>query len=120
MAQAEQDPAIARSLRLALAGTEGSGRLAAETEKRLRALARAKGFVEWDKVRPLARELDTLRQTIGGPLAKADPYAAVAQMRLLLDLAAGVFSAATTAAGCWARCSGDAGADFGRLWALLP
>ena len=84
MAQAKEDAALARTLRLALAGTDGSGRLATEVEKRLRTIGRARGFIEWDKVRPLARELDSLRETIAGPLATTDPRAAVAQMRLLL------------------------------------
>ena len=60
MELAENDAAIARSLRLALAGTDGADRLAAEVEKRLRTLHRANGYIEWDKVRSLARELDGL------------------------------------------------------------
>ena len=91
MDAAQRDPALERSLRLVLAGTDGGGRLAAEVEKRLRTIGRSRGFVEWDKVRPLARELDSLRETIAGPLAAADPEAAVAQMRLLLSLGEGVF-----------------------------
>ncbi|HEY0204089.1 MAG TPA: hypothetical protein VGC15_08075, partial [Acetobacteraceae bacterium] len=76
MDAAQGDPALARALRLVLAGTDGGGRLAAEVEKRLRTIGRSCGFVEWDKVRPLARELDSLRETIAGPLAAADPEAA--------------------------------------------
>ena len=91
MDAAQGNPALARSLRLVLAGTDGGGRLAAEVEKRLRTIGRSRGFIEWDKVRPLARELDSLRETIAGPLAAADPRAAVAQMRLLLSLGEGVF-----------------------------
>jgi hypothetical protein len=68
MAQTKGDPALARLLRLALAGTDGD-RLASEVEKRLRTIQRSKGFIEWDKVKPLARELDSLRETIAGPLA---------------------------------------------------
>ncbi len=67
MDAAQADPALTRSLRLVLAGTDGRGRLAAEVEKRLRTIGRSRGFVEWDKVRPLARELDSLRDTIAGP-----------------------------------------------------
>jgi len=93
MDAAQADPALTRSLRLVLAGTDGRGRLAAEVEKRLRTIGRSRGFVEWDKVRPLARELDSLRDTIAGPLAAADPEAAVAQMRLLLSLGNDAFMA---------------------------
>ncbi|MBB5695788.1 hypothetical protein FHS87_003855 [Roseomonas pecuniae] len=92
MAQAGQEPALARRLRLALAGTEGGGRLAAEVEKRLRTIGRSRGFIEWDKLRPLARELNSLRQTIAGSLATTDPRAAVAQIGLLLGLAENVFA----------------------------
>jgi hypothetical protein len=120
MGLAENDPAVARSLRLALAGTEGAGRLAAEVEKRLRTLQRARGFVEWDKVRPLARELDGLRQTIAGALAGADPHAAVAQMRLLLNLHEGIFERSDDSSGVLGQVFREAGADLGRLWGLLP
>jgi uncharacterized protein DUF6880 len=120
MAQAKNDPALARSLRLVLAGTDGTGRLAAEMEKRLRTIGRSKGFIEWDKVRPLARELDSLRETIMGPLAAADPRAAVAQMRLLLGLAKGVIERSDDSSGMLGEAFREAGAGLGRLWALLP
>jgi hypothetical protein len=120
MAQAKADPAMARSLRLALAGTDGTGRLAAEVEKRLRTIQHSKGFIEWDKVRPLARELDGLRETIAGPLAAANPRAAVTQMRLLLDLAEGVFERSDDGSGTLGEVFRQAGAELGRLWALLP
>jgi hypothetical protein len=120
MEQADSDPAVARSLRLALAETDGTGRLGAEVEKRLRTIRRSRGFVEWDKVPPLARELDGLRETIAGPLAASDPQAAVAQMRLFLDLAEGVFERSDDSSGVLGDVFREAGADLGRLWALLP
>ena len=101
-------------------GTDGGGRLAAEVEKRLRTIGRSRGFVEWDKVRPLARELDSLRETIAGPLAAVDPEAAVAQMRLLLSLGRGVFERSDDGSGILGDVFRQAGAELGRLWALLP
>ena len=120
MDAAQGDPVLAQSLRLVLAGTDSGGRLAAEVEKRLRTIGRSRGFVEWDKVRPLARELDSLRETIAGPLAAADPEAAVAQMRLLLSLAKGVFERSDDGSGILGDVFRQAGAELGRLWALLP
>jgi hypothetical protein len=120
MAQAKGNAALARTLRLALVGTDGGGRLASEVEKRLRTIGRSRGFIEWNKVRPLARELDSLRETIAGPLAAADPRAAVAQMRLLLGLAANVFERSDDGSGSLSEVLRQAGADLGRLWALLP
>lgn len=120
MAQAKGDAALARTLRLALAETDGAGRLATEVEKRLRTIGRSRGFIEWDKVRPLARELDSLCETIAGPLAKTDPHAAVAQMRLLLGLADNVFERSDDGSGMLGEVFRQAGAELGRLWALLP
>ena len=119
MTAAQSDTALARSLRLALAGTDGAGRLASEVEKRLRTLARSKGFIAWDKVRPLARELDSLRETIAGPLAASDPRAAVTQMRLLLGLGAGVFERSDDGSGTLGEVFRQAGAALGRLWSLV-
>ena len=120
MAQVKGDPALARTLRLALAGTDGGGRLAVEVVKRLRTIGRSRGFIEWDKVRPLARELDSLRETIAGPLAATDPRAAVAQMRLLLGLASNVFGRSDDGSGTLGGVFRGVGADLGRLWILLP
>ena len=119
MAAAQTDTTLARSLRLALAGTDGAGRLAAEVEKRLRTIARSKGFIDWDKVRPLARELDGLRETIAGPLAADDPCAAVTQMRLLLGLGASVFERSDDGSGTLGEVFRQAGAELGRLWGLV-
>jgi hypothetical protein len=117
---AEDDAAVARSLRLAVAGIDGADRLAAEVEKRLRTLHRANGYIEWDKVRPLARELDGLRQTVAGMLAVADPHAAVTQMRLLLSRHEGLFERSDDSSGLLAAVFREAGADLGRLWSLVP
>ncbi len=120
MDAAQGDLALARSLRLVLASADGGSRLAAEVEKRLRTTGRSRGFIEWDKVRPLARELESLRETIAGPLAAADPKAAVAQMRLLLSLGEGVFERSDDGSGILGDVFRQAGAELGRLWALLP
>src|ERR1700693_5845039 len=96
---AEGDQLLARSLRLALAQTDGTSRLAAEIEKRLRTIRRSRGFVAWDKVKELARELDQLRDTIAGKLAAVTPADAVAQMRALLDLSGSVFERSDDSSG---------------------
>ena len=120
MAQAKSDPALARLLRLVLAGTDGGTRLATEVEKRLRTIQRSRGFIEWDKVRPLVRELEGLRETIAGPLAAVDPRAAAAQMRLFLDLADGVFERSDDGSGSLGSVFRQAGADLGGLGLCFP
>ncbi len=120
MAQAQSDPALGRSLRLVLAGSEGGTRLAAEVEKRLRTIQRSRGFIAWEKVRPLVRELEGLRETIAGPLARVDPRAAATQMRLFLELAAGVLERSEDVTGSLGNVFREAGAELGQLWALSP
>ena len=120
MAQANGDAALARSLRLALASMEGGPRLATEIEKRLRTIQRSRGSIGWDKVRPLAREIANLSDTIVGPLAEMDPRAAVVQMRLLLELAPGIFERSDDGSGVLSDGFRAAGAELGRLWARLP
>ena len=120
MEAARGNPALGRSLRLVLAGTDGGKKLASEVEKRLRTIQRSKGFVDWDKVRPLARELDGLRETIAGPVAAADAHAAAAQMRLLVGMAENVLERTNDGSGTLFGVFRQAGADLGRLWALVP
>ena len=117
---AEGDQLLARSLRLALAETDGTSRLAAEIEKRLRTIRRSRGFVAWDKVKELARELDQLRETIAGKLAAVSPADAVAQMRALLDLSGSVFERSDDSSGNLGDVFRQAAADLGRLWATVP
>lgn len=120
IAQSEADPLLARSLRFELAGADGATHLAAEIEKRLRTIQRSRGFVEWDKVRPLAREIDNLREAIAGPLAAASPRIAAEQMRHLLGLAEGIFERSDDGSGTLGEAFREVGAALGRSWALVP
>ena len=120
VAHAESDQLLARSLRLALAETDGVSRLAAEIEKRLRTIRRSRGFVGWDKVKELARELDQLRQFIAVKLVAVSSPDAVAQMRALLGLSDSVFERSDDSSGYLGDVFRQAGADLGRLWSALP
>jgi hypothetical protein len=116
LAQANADPVFARSVRMALAAKDDARSLAHEIDKRLKTIQRSRGFVEWDKVRPLARELDQLRETIAGPLAQASPTLAAEQMRLLLSLKEPVFERADDSSGVIGAVFRQAGEDLGHLW----
>ena len=120
MAQAKGDLALACSLRLVLAGSDGGIRLAPEVEKRLRTIRRSRGLIDWNKVRPLVRELEGLRETIAGQLAQADPRAAAAQMRLFLNLADGVFERSDDGSGSLGSVFREAGADLGPNPTAVP
>ena len=94
MTAAGQDAALARTLRLTLAGVGGAGALATAVEKRLGTIARSRGPIVWNKSRPLARELEDLRGTIATTLAEADPRRAAALMRQLRLCCTGQWEAA--------------------------
>ena len=120
VAHAESDQLLARSLRLALAETDGVSRLSAEIEKRLRTIRRSRGFVGWDKVKELARELDQLREIIAVKLVAVSAPDAATQMRALLNLSDSVFERSDDSSGYLGDVFRQAGADLGRLWAALP
>ena len=116
LTQAEADPLFARAVRMALAAKEDASSLANEIDKRLKTIRRSRSFVEWDKVRPLARELDQLRQSIVGPLAEQSPSLAVDQMRLFLSLAKSVYERADDSSGSLGGVFRQGGEDLGALW----
>ncbi len=117
LAQAERDAIFARAIRMELAAKDDSGALAHEIDKRLKTIRRSRGFVEWDKVGPLARELDQLRETILGPLAQTSLSQAVDCMKLLLSLAEPVFERSDDSSGSLGTVFRQGGEDLGGLWA---
>ena len=116
LGQAETDPLFARAARMALAAKDDVASLAHEIDKRLKTIRRSRGLIDWEKVRPLARELDQLRQSIFGPLAEQSPPLAIEQMRLFLSLAEPVFERAGDSNGALGEIFRQAGEDLGTLW----
>ncbi len=120
MAAAGQDQVLARTLRLAVAGTGGAAALAAAVEKRLDTLARSRGAITYGKMRPLTRELDGLRGTIATTLAEADPGRAAELMRRLLALAGGLLERCEDGGGAADEVFVLAATDLGTLWTRRP
>ncbi|AOF95014.1 DUF6880 family protein [Sphingobium sp. RAC03] len=116
LAQAERDAVFARAVRIELAAKEDSGALAHEIDKRLKTIRRSRGFIEWDKVPALARELDQLREAIMGPLADHSLSQAVESMRLFLSLAEPVFERSDDSSGSLGEIFRQGGEDLGGLW----
>ena len=58
------DAAAKRRLRLELASRSGGDDVVVEIRKRLVTIAKAKSFVDWHKVRALAKDLETQRAAI--------------------------------------------------------
>jgi Family of unknown function (DUF6880) len=62
-----------RRLRVELAGAQSPAELVKEVRKRFTMIARSRSFVDWQRVRSLADDLDTHRRAIVETIAKADP-----------------------------------------------
>ncbi|KAK0349257.1 hypothetical protein LTR94_033887, partial [Friedmanniomyces endolithicus] len=99
-----------------MAARDDSGALAHEIGKRLKTIRRSRSFIEWDKVRPLAQDLDQLRAGIAGPLAETSPREAIELMRLFLSLAEPVFERADDSSGALGDVFRQGGEDLGKLW----
>lgn len=88
---AERDPAFKRVAKAAMASADGPKAVAAIVDRRLAALERARGFVDWDKVRPLASDLGAMVAIVDGQLAPLDPAAAADRLVRFLLGAEAVF-----------------------------
>ena len=85
------DAALKRRLRFELAGAQSPAEAAREIRKRLASLAKARGFIDWNKMRVFAAELDTIRRAIADQLAQSDAAEALDLMMRFMSLAAPVF-----------------------------
>jgi hypothetical protein len=81
------DAAARRRLRLEHAGTAGTAKLSREIAKRLSTIAKARSFVEWNKVRPLVEDLTAQHRAIVEQVGKDDPAEALSLLWRFLALA---------------------------------
>jgi hypothetical protein len=116
----EGHPIIRRRLRLELAALTGSDALAAEIEKPLEAMKAARGRVTWRRLKGLVAELGLLRAMITGPLAQADPEAAVGLLLRFLTLERSVLARLKDTRGQVAEAFEGAMGDLTRIAESLP
>ncbi len=103
MELAENDAALKRRLTLEIAGPQ---QVASEIRKRHGQIARSRSFVDWNRMRPLVRDLDTQREVIVGKVAPRDPQEAMELLWRFLALAPSLYE----------RCD-DSGGDIGdQFW----
>ncbi|GAA3673713.1 DUF6880 family protein [Acetobacter lovaniensis] len=112
----EQDAVLTRKLRMALTATHAKDKLGKEIEKRLRTIQRSRGFLPWDRIKPLAAELDALRQSILNDVATTDVGQAISAMRLLVELAPSVYERSDDSSGYLSDVFREAASDLGTLW----
>jgi hypothetical protein len=81
------DAVAKRRLRMELAGAQSPAELDKEVRKRLAAIARARSFVDWRGIKPLAADLEAQRAAIAGAIAQRDPAQALDLLWRFMELA---------------------------------
>lgn len=109
------DALAKRRLRLALAAAAGPGEAAREVSKRLASIAKAKSFIGWGQVRPLAAELEAQQRAIVDLIAPSDPSGAFELVWKLVGCAASVFARSDDGSGQLAEVFREAARDLGPL-----
>jgi len=109
------DAAAKRRLRLALAGSAGPAEAAREVTKRLASIARARSFLEWQKIKPLAADLDAQRRAILDLIGPTDPLEAFELTWRLVSCAETVLARSDDGSGRLAAIFQDAARDLGPL-----
>lgn len=89
--EAGRNAAFKRLVTAALAGAKGPDAIAAIVGRRLTALERARGFIDWDKRKPFVTDLKATVAIITTELGPADPAAAVTCLLRFLAGAEHVF-----------------------------
>ena len=109
--EAGRNTAFKKLVTAALAGAQGPKAVAAIVDKRLAGLARARGFVDWDKRKAFAADLRATLTTITDEFGGADPSAAADRLIRFLTSAEGVFERVDDSSGFIQTIFHD-GADF--------
>ncbi|MGD6489064.1 hypothetical protein VWT74_22625, partial [Xanthomonas citri pv. citri] len=100
---------------MALTAAHAKDKLGKEIEKRLRTIQRSHGFLPWDRIKPLATELDALRQSILDDVATTDVGQAISAMRILVELAPSVYERSDDSSGYLSDVFREAAFDLGTL-----
>ena len=79
---ANEQPAVKRRLRVALAGEAGGEIIAAEVNRRISTLRSARSFIDWQKRPDFVRDLDLIRATIAEKIAQTRPDLALSLRHL--------------------------------------
>ncbi len=87
---ADEDLALRKKLRLAIAANTGPTRLTTEVDRRIRSLDRGRSFLDHKQSRALAGELDDLRTAITDRLATVSALEAADRLQRLVACAPAV------------------------------
>jgi hypothetical protein len=113
------DAILRRKLTIALAALDGGDKLAVTLGKRIHTIGRSRSFLDWEKGRELAKEIDHLRTTVAGPLAERDARLAAEHMWDVVGLADPVLRRIHGSAQAAVEVFEAAIEDLGRLWSAV-
>ena len=104
-----------RRLRMELVGNASGVELAREVRKRLGSIARAKSWIDWQKVKSVKTDLEAQRKTIVEKIAPNDPDEAFELIWQFLLLADPIFERSHDGSGALAESFHAACEDAGRI-----
>ncbi|PWU71197.1 hypothetical protein DK867_20640 [Ochrobactrum sp. POC9] len=107
-----------RRLRMELVGNSSSVELAREVRKRLGSIARAKSWIDWQKVKSVKADLEAQRKTIAEKIAFSDPEEAFELIWQFLSLADTIFERSHDGSGTLIESFHAACDDAGRIAVL--
>jgi hypothetical protein len=107
-----------RRLRMELVGNASGVELAREVRKRLGSIARAKSWIDWQKVKSVKADLEAQRKTIAEKIAIFDPDEAFELIWQFLSLADPIFERSNDGSGTLIESFHAACDDAGRIAAL--
>ncbi|HEX8554689.1 MAG TPA: hypothetical protein VF695_08275 [Sphingomonas sp.] len=108
------DAAAKRRLRLELA-SRGGGDVASQIRKRLVSIARSRSFVDWRKVKELARDLEAQREAIAAHVATTSPSEAFNLLWRMLEMAPSIYERCDDSNGAIGSVIASARDDLGAI-----
>ena len=112
------DAAAKRRLRLELA-SRGGGDVAGEIRKRLISIAKSRSFVDWRKVKELARDLEAQREAIAAHVAATTTDEAFDLLWRMLAIAPSIYERCDDSNGIIGSVIASARGDLGAIAAFL-
>ena len=117
---ADEDPALRKKLRLAIAANTGPTRLTTEVDRRIRSLDRGRSFLDHKQSRALAGELDDLRTAITERLATVSALEAADRLQRLVACAPTVMRREAESSGYIEEAFENIVKAWGHLWSTIP
>jgi hypothetical protein len=108
------DAAAKRQLRLELA-SRGGGDVASQIRKRLASISKSRSFVDWRKVKELARDLDAQREAIAAHVAATSPGEAFDLLWRMLEMAPSIYERCDDSNGAVGSVIASARDDLGAI-----